>query len=89
MRHRHVDELTMRNTGGFARTPSVLGGYRPQVRDERRDQFQRVQYMRGDVQRATEKLAKMQEDLAKEEEVLDNMRESCAHCGACSACVGG
>lgn len=80
----------MRYTGGsYARVPSNVGGWRPQVRDDRGMQFRRVSSMRADVQKAEAKLAKMREDLAREEEVLDKMREDCAQCGACSACCGG
>lgn len=76
------------NNRGLAKVPSILGGSRPQVRDDGAVQVRRVNFQRMEVQRATAKLAKMQADLAVEEEVLDKMREACKQCGACSACIG-
>lgn len=73
---------------GLAKVPSILGGSRPQVRDDGATQVRRVNFQRMEVQKQRDKLAKMQADLTHEEEVLDKMRESCAHCGACSACIG-
>lgn len=68
--------------------PSVLGGYRPQVRDPGRDAFAAVQYCKAEVEQAEEVLARKKNALAKAEAARAEMRKSCRKCGKCSACIG-
>ena len=63
------------------RQTSVLGGYRPQVRDAGRDAFQRVQYERAEVR-------KLQAKLEDAEQEREDMRAECGKCDDCSACIG-
>ena len=72
----------------LAKTPSVLGGYRPEVRDAGRDAFQRVQYLKAEVSKAQEKLDRADAQLAYAEEERNSMRKECRKCGDCSACIG-
>lgn len=70
------------------KTPSVLGGFRPHVRDAGRDAFQRVQYLKAEVNRAQDKLDRLESQLAAAEEERNAMRKECRKCGDCSACIG-
>ncbi len=67
---------------------SVLGGKRPNVRDDAQMSFRRVQYMRTQVEAAKAKY----DDLLRQLEIAESgrafYRGACGKCGECSACVG-
>lgn len=73
---------------GTTRTPSVLGGYRPQVRDPGRDANARVQYLEAEVETAQAKLDKAKSQLAAAKAERESMRRACGKCKNCSACLG-
>jgi len=73
---------------GSAKVPSVLGGYRPQVKDDAQAAFQRVQYLRGEVRKAREKLQNLETQLYAAEEERGDFQSECERCGNCSACIG-
>lgn len=70
------------------RIPSVLGGFRPVVRDPAADAFKRVQFLRAHIQLARETLQQQQGELRREEAGLAKYRQECKNCGTCSACIG-
>jgi hypothetical protein len=78
----------MRYSAGLPAIPSVIGGVRPNVRDDAAMVVRKVRYMRAEIDKTKAKLAKMYADLAPEEEALEYMRLQCGYCGHCSACTG-
>ena len=70
------------------KVPSVLGGFRPQVRDAAADVVRRVRYLQAEVTRLGDKLSDLQRDLAAAKAEREAMQQACGHCDNCSACVG-
>ena len=71
------------------KVPSVLGGFRPVVRDAGRDAFDRVKYLRAEVKKEKNKLERLEAALSEAEAERNEMRKECGHCDDCSACIGG
>lgn len=75
-------------TVGIRNTPSVLGGNRPNVRDDAAMTVRKVSYLRAEVEKRKAALESVAKELAIEEEFLSAMRKQCKKCGRCSACTG-
>lgn len=72
-----------------ARVPSVIGGNRPNVRDDAQMAFRAAQHTKAEVSKTEEKLRQLKARYEAEESMRKSLcAKATGKCGSCSACIG-
>lgn len=73
----------------YAKVPSVIGGLRPNVRDDAQMAHRAVQHTKAEVSKTEEKLRQLKARYEAEESRRKSLCvKTTGKCGACSACIG-